>query len=49
MKLLTNITEFKYGVGKEIYMCTTFDLYDKLILSHSFSNKANTELVLKVL
>ncbi|MGL5056446.1 MAG: DDE-type integrase/transposase/recombinase [Fusobacteriaceae bacterium] len=34
---------------KNIYMCATFDLYDKSILSYSLSNKANTELVLKVL
>lgn len=48
-KILTDITEFKYGIGKKIYMCATFDLYDKSILSYSLSNKANTELVLKVL
>lgn len=48
-KILTDITEFKYGVGKKIYMCATFDLYDKSILSYSLSDKANTELVLKVL
>ncbi|MGL5124839.1 MAG: IS3 family transposase [Fusobacteriaceae bacterium] len=48
-KILTDITEFKYGVDKKIYMCATFDLYDKSILSYSLSNKANTELVLKVL
>ncbi|MGL4998295.1 IS3 family transposase [Cetobacterium sp.] len=48
-KILTDITEFKYGVDKKIYMCTTFDLYDKSILSYSLSNKANTELVLRVL
>lgn len=48
-KVLTDITEFKYGVNEKIYMCVTFDLYDKSILSYSLSNKANTELVLKVL
>lgn len=48
-KVLTDITEFKYGINEKIYMCATFDLYDKSILSYSLSNKANTELVLKVL
>lgn len=48
-KILTDITEFKYGIDKKIYMCATFDLYDKSILSYSISSKANTELVLKVL
>lgn len=48
-KVLTDITEFKYGINEKIYMCATLDLYDKSILSYSLSNKANTELVLKVL
>lgn len=48
-KILTDITEFKYGIDKKIYMCATFDLYDKSILSYSISSKANTELVIKVL
>lgn len=25
-KILTDITEFKYGVGKKIYICATFDV-----------------------
>ncbi|WP_211494215.1 MULTISPECIES: DDE-type integrase/transposase/recombinase, partial [unclassified Fusobacterium] len=33
----------------KIYLCATLDLYDKSILSFSLSDKANTELVLKVL
>ncbi|WP_349290940.1 MULTISPECIES: IS3 family transposase [unclassified Fusobacterium] len=48
-KVLTDITEFKYGNDKKIYLCATLDLYDKSILSFSLSDKANTELVLKVL
>lgn len=48
-KVLTDITEFKYQGGKKIYMCATFDLYDKSILAYSLSDKANTELVLKTL
>jgi len=47
-KVLTDITEFKYGNNK-LYMCATYDLYDKSILSYELSNTANTELVLKVL
>ena len=31
------------------YICATFDLYEKSILSYSISSKANTELVPKVL
>ena len=48
-KVLTDITEFKYGNDKKIYLCASLDLYDKSILSFSLSDKANTELVLKVL
>ena len=28
-KVLIDITEFKYGDGKKVYMCATLDLYDK--------------------
>lgn len=49
VKVLTDITEFKYQGDKKIYMCATFDLYDKSILAYSLSDKANTELVLKTL
>ena len=48
-KVLTNITEFKYGKDKKVYLCATLDLYDKSILSYSLSDKANTKLVLEVL
>ena len=48
-KVLTDITEFKYGKDKKIYMCATLDLYDRSILSYSFSEKPNTNLVLEVL
>ena len=48
-KVLTDITEFKYGKDKKIYLCATLDLYDKSILSYSLSDKANTKLVLEVL
>lgn len=48
-KVLTDITEFKYGKDKKIYLCATLDLYDRSILSYSFSNKADTKLVLEVL
>lgn len=48
-KVLTDITEFKYGKDKKIYMCATLDLYDRSILSYSLSEKADTKLVLEVL
>lgn len=48
-KVLTDITEFKYGKDKKIYMCATLDLFDRSILSYSLSDRANTELVLNVL
>ena len=48
-KVLTDITEFKYGKDKKIYMCATLDLYDRSILSYSLSEKPNTKLVLEVL
>ena len=47
-KVLTDITEFKYGNNK-LYMCATYDLFDKSILSYELSHTANTELILKVL
>lgn len=47
-KVLTDITEFKYGNSK-IYMCATFDLFDKSILSYELSDRANTDLVIKTL
>lgn len=47
-KVLRDITEFKYGNNK-VYMCATYDLFDKSILSYELSHTANTELVLKVL
>ncbi|MGL5230793.1 MAG: transposase [Cetobacterium sp.] len=47
-KVLTDITEFKYGNNK-LYMCATYDLFDKSILSYELSHPANTELVLKIL
>lgn len=48
-KVLTDITEFKYGNNKKIYMCVILDLYDRSILSYSLSKKADTKLVLEVL
>ena len=48
-KVLTDISEFKYGKDKKIYMCATLDLYDKSILSYSLSKKSDTKLVLEVL
>lgn len=47
-KILTDITEFKYGNSK-LYMCATLDLYDKSILSYKLSHTANKELVLETL
>ncbi len=43
-KVLTDITEFKYGKNKKIYMCAALDLYDRSILSYSLSEKPNTNL-----
>lgn len=48
-KVLTDITEFKYGKDKKIYMYATLDLYDRSILSYSLSEKPDTKLVLEVL
>ncbi len=48
-KVLTDITEFKYGKDKKIYMCAALDLYDRSILSYSLSEKPDTKLVLEVL
>ena len=48
-KLLTDISEFKYGDGKKVYMCTTLDLNDRSILSYSISTRAILELVLEPL
>lgn len=48
-KVLTDITEFKYGKDKKIYMCATLDLHDRSILSYSLSEKSDTKLVLEVL
>ncbi len=46
---MTDITEFKYGKDKKIYMCAALDIYDRSILSYSLSEKADTKLVLEVL
>ena len=43
-KVLTDITEFKYGKNKKIYMCAALNLYDRSILSYSLSEKPNTNL-----
>lgn len=48
-KVLIDITEFKYGDGKKVYMCATLDLHDRSILSYSISTRATLELVLETL
>ena len=48
-KVLTDITEFKYGAGKKVCMCTTLDLYNRSILSYSISTRATLELALETL
>lgn len=48
-KILTDITELKYGQNSKVYLCATFDLFDNSILSYSMSEKADTKLVLEVL
>lgn len=48
-KVLTDISEFKYGAGKKVYMCATLDLYDRSILSYSISTRATLELALETL
>jgi transposase InsO family protein len=48
-KILTDITEFKYGKDSKVYLCATFDLFDNSIVSYSMSDRADTQLVLQVL
>ena len=48
-KVLTDITEFKYGTGKKVYMCAALDLYDRSILSYSISTKVTLGLALETL
>ena len=48
-KVLTDITEFKYGTGKKVYICATLDLYDRSILSYSISTKVTLGLALETL
>lgn len=47
-KVLTDITEFKYGSNKKAYLCVIYDLFDKSIISYSLAHNANTSLVLDV-
>lgn len=51
-KLLTDITEFKYGKKgeeKKAFLCAIYDVFDNSIISYKISKKANTELVMDVL
>ncbi|MGL5057631.1 MAG: IS3 family transposase [Fusobacteriaceae bacterium] len=48
-KVLTDITEFKYGKDKKVYLCAMLDLFDRSSIAYKLSDRANTEFVLKTL
>lgn len=48
-KWLTDVTEFKYGVGKKAYLSAILDLYDNSIISYEIGHSNNNSLVFKTL
>ena len=44
-KWCTDVTEFKYGVGKKAYLSAIIDLYDGSIVSYRFGRSNNNPLV----
>jgi len=45
VKWCTDVTEFKYGVGKKAYLSAIVDLYDGSIVSYRFGRSNNNPLV----
>ncbi|WP_427107815.1 IS3 family transposase [Lysinibacillus xylanilyticus] len=46
-KWCTDVTEFKYGIGKKAYLSAIIDLYDKSIVSYVLGHSNNNDLVFK--
>lgn len=44
-KWLTDVTEFKFGIGKKLYLSAILDLKDKSIVSYAISRGNNNKLV----
>lgn len=47
-KWLTDVTEFKYGIGKKAYLTAILDLGDKSIVSYEIGHSNNNALVFKM-
>ena len=48
-KWCTDVTEFKYGVGKKAYLSAIIDLYDGSIVSYRFGRSNNNPLVFETM
>lgn len=48
-KWLTDVTEFKYGNSKKVYLSAIMDLYDKSIIGYVLGHSNNNDLVFKTL
>ena len=46
-KWLTDVTEFKYGIGKKAYLSAILDLYDNSIIAYEIGHSNNNSLVFK--
>lgn len=46
-KWLTDVTEFKYGIGKKAYLSAILDLYDNSIVAYEIGHSNNNSLVFK--
>lgn len=46
-KWLTDVTEFKYGIGKKAYLSAILDIYDNSIIAYEIGHSNNNELVFR--
>lgn len=46
-KWLTDVTEFKYGIGKKAYLSAILDIYDNSIIAYEIGSSNNNALVFK--
>lgn len=46
-KWLTDVTEFKYGIGKKAYLSAILDIYDNSIIAYEIGHSNNNSLVFK--
>ena len=48
-KWLSDVTEFKYGIGKKAYLSAILDLYDNSIVAYEVGHRNDNSLVFKTL